>query len=261
MNSTKLGEINIALPHVARTLCEDAIILADELRGDVPDKEFWEFCKRFSAGFGQIFQEIKTKGIPSYGFDPFQLSTFPIDLVDNESKLQEIFSKYEKSTPFIKSLIDETHGGQDLQSAAMLILYVEILYTLEAQTIKAKKIDYKALMQRLSPHISNLHKILVVLSAMPSQAEVFATNYKRKQGARKGGAAKAARNLELKELVLAEATARHQDSDATKAAQAIYKKLADQGDWLLDDSGKAILKDPVVRFTAWIREARSKKLH
>ncbi len=92
---------------------------------------------------------------------------------------------------------------------------------------------------------------------MEQQAEIYADNLKKKRGARKGGAAKARRMIELREVVVSEAREFHIDTKATKAAQAIFEKLSGQGNWLKDDKGKSLLKDPVARFTAWIRDDRS----
>ena len=260
MDTMKCGKIDIKLPFIAREMCEDAIILADDLRGSVSDSEFQEFRSNFMLGYMKLTQEVISKGVPSLDFDPLQISTYSVDKIENETLLDPLFSQYGESIEFMTSLKDSASEEHDLPSATLILHYIECIQQLESRVFGKKPFDYVALMAEISPYISTLHKLIVAHNSMPTQAHALANSIKRKRGAKKGGEAKAKRVEELKALVLLEAKTRHSNSNAASAAQAIYEKLNEQGSWLNDANGTPILKDPTTRFTAWIRENR-KKLH
>lgn len=257
MDTMKLGNLDIPLPYVARDLCREAVTLADELRGNVSDKALQEYFKKFLAEYMNVLSDIVTHGLPDIGFDPFNLSTIPESLLEDDPTLSRTFAKFSKSQDFIKSASEAQDGDQDLQSAAMLLLYVDQLRELEAQAIKGGKPDYKGTMAVTSQQILSLHRLIVAQKSLPPQAELYAHRLKRVRGARKGGAAKANRLKDLRDLVLQEARQNFAGIPATKAAKAIYQKLSAQGNWLQDENGKMLLADPETRFTAWIREDKA----
>ena len=261
MDTMKLGNLDIKLPLAARTLCEDAIILADELRGTLSDQDFQDFRREFIINYMRMSQEVAAKGELEQKFDPYQLSTITEDLLEGDTAIEPLYSKYSESSDFLDTLKNATKEEDERQFAALLLFYIEVIQNTETTMLGSNEFDYAALMSAIAPYISALHKLILVQNSMPAQAEVLATNIKRKRGARKGGAAKAKRLDDLRELVLLEANTLHQESPATSAADAIYEKLKERGDWLDDTKGNPILKDPNTRFTAWIRADRKKNLH
>lgn len=257
MDTMKLDSLDIALPYVAREVCVEAVKLADKLRGNVPGNEIQKYRETFIQEYVALAADILKHGVPAIDFDPFNLSTIPESLFDDEASFLQKFEKYSNSQNFLKSAKDASLRENDLQSVAMLLMNIETLQQLEWQAMEKGFKDYKATMAALSPHIHSLHTLILAHKSLPHQAEIYAENLKRKRGARKGGAAKASRMNELQEVVLQEAREFHASSSATKAAQSIFKKLSDQGKWLQDDKGNNLLKDPTLRFTAWIRADRT----
>lgn len=259
MEKMKLGNLDIPLPHIARDLCIEAVTLADQLRGDVSDKKLKKYFKKFFAEYMKFLTDILAHGIPDLGFDPFDLSTIPESMLDDDQALSKIFARYNNSQEFVQSTGADLDDGHDLQSASILLLYVELLRELEELALKGGNLDYKQIMATTSQQILSLHRLILVLKSQPSQAKLYANNLQRVRGARKGGAAKANRLKELRELVLQEARQNFGTSPATKAAAAIFQKLSGQGTWLQDEKGKMLLSDPETRFTAWIRSERKQK--
>lgn len=257
MDTIKLDSLDFALPYIARDLCIEAIELADKLRGNVSAAEIQKFREKFTQDYLALVADFIKHGIPEIGFDPLNLSTLPEALIDDEASFLERFEKYSNSQNFFHSAKEAVFGEADLQSVSMLLLHVEMLQQLERQALNNGMKNYPEAMAALSTHIQSLHTLILVHKSLPPQAEIYADNLKRKRGARKGGAAKAGRMKELQEVVVSEAREVHSATTATKAAQAIFEKLSSQGNWLRDDKGKPLLKDPVTRFTAWIRADRS----
>lgn len=255
MDTMKLGNLDIALPFIARHLCVEGITIANRLKGNVPDDDYLKYFEKFNIQHNKLLMDIVEKGAPILGFDPFDASKFPEELVD-ETALREIFAKYTNSAEYLDSAMEDSPDEKDLRNSANILRYIVEIQTLEANALATEDIDYVSFMATISPHIFALHKLLVAINAVPSQAQVFATNLKRKRVARQGGAAKANRITELRELVLQEANEFHQSISATTAAKAIFKKLSEQGTWMLDENGKALLRDAEMRFTAWIRASR-----
>ena len=77
----------------------------------------------------------------------------------------------------------------------------------------------------------------------------------KKIGAKRGAKEKSGKYRELKAVVLGEFLAHHQDKKAAAAARDIVRKL-EKTDWLTDEQGKPLSKDPTLLITRWIREFR-----
>ncbi len=257
MDTIKLDSLDIALPYIARELCAEAVKLADELRGNLTGNEIQKFREEFIHGYLALLRDLLEHGMPAVGFDPFNLSTMPESMIDDEASFLQKFEKLKNSQNFINATREAAFGEADPQSVCLLLHHIEMLRQLEQKAMKSGFKNYKETIAALSSHIQSLHKLIVAHKSLPHQAKIYADNVQRKRGARKGGAAKASRMKELQEVVISEAREFHGATTATKAAQAIFEKLLGQGNWLKDDKGKSLLKDPVARFTAWIRDDRS----
>ncbi len=257
MDTMKLGNLDIHLPYVARDLCREAVTLADSLRGNVSDEELQKYLDNFVETFLSLLPDIAANGIPNFGFDHFNLESIPESMLDEDPDLSKLFAKFPGANGLRESMLAAEKDGQDLHSAAMLLIYVDLLREIEDQAIKASKSDYKTVTAATSQYVLFLNQIMLTVKSQPSQAKVYVTKLQRVRGARKGGAAKANRLKDLRDLVLQEARQNFAGIPATKAAKAIYQKLSAQGNWLQDENGKMLLADPETRFTAWIREDKA----
>ena len=109
----------------------------------------------------------------------------------------------------------------------------------------------------LDTHVLWLHQLTSAMTPIEQSAKFHKSISEQTKKSKKGGEAKAKRTKDLKDIVLTEAFTLHSDKTATKAAKAIFEKLSKTNIWLVDEREKDLLKDPILKFTEWIRTDRS----
>lgn len=259
MDSTTFGSHEIKLPYIARTICEDAIILAEDLMGDATAEELDAVYISVIGQMMAVAKALSKKGLPNLDFDLFKLSTYSIEKIENGTALDPLRAISGETSNFIERLLTAPDAESNAHCAVVILGLIYLLQTIEENYLSSDNLDYIPAMASVDYLLGQLNQVCIFINRAPVEAENIGTKEKRKRRAKLGGIAKANRMNELKETVLLEASSHHATLPATQAATEIYKKLSTQGNWFTDNKGAAILTDPVARFTQWIRVDRASK--
>lgn len=250
------GKTEVALPLIARALCEKALYIAHDFKQESGADNIEDIGKQFiETAFGDV-DNLPMEALSNLPFDVFNIFSYDPAELGAERFLEQLGIDKDNAIPLVETMLDGGYEKNLVQSAAILEALIQMIYEIE-QDYVSRNMSYDEFMQTVDPLILSLHGICMAFTTMPEATRDLAADVKRRRGARQGGQAKAKRQDELKDAVLTEARALHADKPATKAATAIHSKLRETGNWLVDDDGKPILNDPVSRFTAWIRQDRS----
>ena len=249
------GEM-LSLPLFGRSMCIEALSLALEFIQETPETNLSDTLSDFIPDFMEAAQEVEAKGLLSDFQQPFDLTQYSLSSAIDGSLLDPLQDTSPSTQTTIENLVNVPEEQQHLMSATLIVTIVHQLHELESEFIKGNFGDYSSFMKVADPLLSQLIKFHNMLRGASIDLQLASSKMGRQIGAHRGGAAKAGRMSELKEVVITEAIAKYPNSAATKAAQEIFKKLQAAGQYLTDEKGKDLLKDPATTFTRWIRDHR-----
>lgn len=250
------------LPETESGLCLDALEIANKMLGDV-DRD--QFAVKFQTILRQVHEHVLKLGpekIKQPDFDMFNLFMYPQDLeeykelesglgfdtVDPKSEFGRFISsssnKDEEKDPFIGALI--ILRLQELKSAEL---------ALKSSYNSTDRDNISNLIKELE---GQLNKLVRLIKTKEPAVKYIREAAQRRKGAFKGGIAKSRRNADLKNIAIEEYQTNFSNLSAAEAARRIFDKLKKTSAWLFDKEGKPLLKDPVNRFTLWIREYKKR---
>jgi len=251
------GEV-IYVPQIARGLCLESLSIAKEMFGDMTNAELHKLRETEFSQFWQIAFELVEKKAPNFKFNPFDITSYPLEQVQNGQLLKPITDNLDRTLDMMLSLLDSDLENHDRIGPSLIILVVKNIYAVESEYLKKGDLDYTTFMAAVDFYILQLKNVCMFVSKLPTDLELVKTRFSRKSGAKKGGAAKSNLLADLKDFVTSEAASKYSDQTATLAAKRISNHLSNINGPLTESA--RTLKDQEHRFTAWIRESR-KQIH
>lgn len=255
-------DINDSLPQAARSLCTEAADLASDL---VHQLEKEEFLLHIPAALENVLKattEAKSISLTALkekkSFNYSDIFSYPLHD-------EEFIETLKSSIPSISE--QNSIEGLSPQKAAALheftiiSIYIALISTLEKRFINEEGFSYSQFMDSIDGAIFQLHTVCHAIKSTPILLERVESKISKSKGGKKGAKARSARSETLKKVVIEELEDRFTSMTSAGAARSIYEKLGPDSTWLKDDEGRNILRDPVPRFTQWIRDHRRRMTH
>ena len=257
------GEHKIELPMVARSLCKEAVEIANGLIREMgesydPKADVAFLADIISHVKGQA-AAVGEENLAKPDFDPFNFFTIPADL----SIMEEYFRKIGLAdNPELLAALedDEIPGASQSQIALLLYQSVRVLKSLEDRVLTSgDDLDYPQVMGTYDAQIHSLASLLSLAKTITPGTEFVIGKARKRKGGQISAEKRKERYSELKDMVLEEVEKHYSHLKGAKAARAVFEKLGPHNKWLIDEkSGKPISEDPVALFTRWITNARSR---
>lgn len=214
------GEV-IKVPQIARGLCLESLSIAKKMYGDITNAELHKLLETEFSQFWQIAVELVEKKAPNFTFNPYDITSYPLEQVQNGQLLNPITDNLNRTSDMMQSLLDSDLENEDRIAPALIILTVETIYAAESEFLKKGDLDYTTYMAAVDSYILHLKNVCMFISKLPTDLELVKTRFSRKSGAQKGGTAKSNLLAELKYFVTSEAASKYSDQTATMAAKRI----------------------------------------
>lgn len=248
---------NSSLPHTARSLCREAIEIANELVSRISEAELKTGMDDFLSMAPALTELLEGSQTDISGFDLFNIFNRLATEDSADGLLNEIGVKAEDSD-LLKSLNKKI--DPKITAAVMGQLLLTMIDGLKAKEDSLLDIsstpDLVEAMSYLDNEILQIAQILSSVKAFDPGMEFVSGKVARKQGAQKGGQIRKEKYEEIREMVIEEARERHLDKKGAQAARAIAEKFSNTDNLLKDEKGKPLSVDPVLLFTKWINEDR-----
>jgi len=247
----------IPLPSVARALCREALRLAVPRLNRIDPGELDERFAVAMVSISAAFESVSDDSEES-SFDVSNHYSYPHDASGVLAQLQSMGISADPESPEFEVAQNAPDEYFDLSLATLVIAFVSHIKEAEDNYLHDPNVDgYRLLMKEIDPCLIGLRMAIQSFATLEPALQLRKVKVSRKAGGKSGGLTAGLRFEELKAVVLDEARGRHSKESASAAALSIYQQFKDKPAYLEDEQGAPLLKDPVNRFTLWIRKDRS----
>lgn len=246
------------LPLVARQLCLEAMrLFTDQIDQGMTKKDLINNLPKAMTFYFETIKKSEPFDLNAiarkYSFNAEDIFSIPFH---NSEFVDEVVDTFLPNTGELSDTDFPIQHFPALQTISALLVPVMSLLIAESKFRENDCQDYETYMKEIDPLIYTLHSTCHIAKSKAALNERINAKEAKIAGGKKGASNRSNRFRALNDLVIEECQVSHTDIGAAEAARRIYEKLGPDNTWLKDENEQLLLKDPVTRFTQWIRDFR-----